>query len=60
MVRNCIKIGNRSQIIFDNIKNDDSLIEIDNEKGPYLTDEFIEEEINRCKIGLNKTYKFYK
>ena len=60
MARNCIKIGNRSQIIFDNIKNDDSLIEIDNEKGPYLTDEFIEEEINRCKIGLSKTYKFYK
>lgn len=55
-----LKNENIIQIIFDNIKNDDSLIEIDNEKVPYLTDEFIEEEINRCKIGLNKTYKFYK
>ncbi len=55
-----LKNENIIQIIFDNIKNDDSLIEINNEKGPYLTDEFIEEEINRCKIGLSKTYKFYK
>lgn len=55
-----LKNENIIQIIFDNIKNDDSLIETDNEKGPYLTDEFIEEEINRSKIGLGKTYKFYK
>ena len=55
-----LKNENIIQIIFDNIKNDDSLIETDNEEGPYLTDEFIEEETNRCKIGLDKTYRFYK
>ena len=55
-----LKNENIIQKIFDNIKNDDSLIETDNEEGPYLTDEFIEEEINGCKIGLSKTYRFYK
>ena len=55
-----LKNENIIQIIFDNIKNNDSLIKTFDEKVTYLTDEFIEEEINKCKIGLSKTYKLYK
>ncbi len=47
-------------VIFDKLKNNDSLLDRVGNNGPELTDDFIEKEIEDCKKGLQKSYRFYK